>query len=145
MRLIVVGVVLAAAGISACGDSKVIAEKRGFVSQAMRDPASTQFRNETLHKSGWLCGELNSKNSYGAYVGFKRFISKDPVNAYVEGMSASGVGQPGHLQTTKALDLEIKALKEANRLIESGVLKIGSAQGWAKGQVFEMQWQEYCQ
>lgn len=144
MRLLVFSGILATAGLVACGDSKEIAERRGFISQVMRDPASTQFRNEKLHKFGWLCGEVNSKNAYGAYVGFKRFMSKDPVNVYVEGMSASGVGSPSHRQIMSALDLEIEALKEANGLVESGVLERGSAKDWAKSRVFEMQWQEYC-
>lgn len=144
MRLISIVIIVSATLLTACGDSKEIAERRGFILQGMRDPASTQFRNETLHKSGWLCGEVNSKNAYGAYVGFRRFISKDSVNAYIEGMNFSGVRSPDHQQIMKAIDLQRKALQEAKRRIEEGSLDRAAAQGWADSQVFEMQWQEYC-
>lgn len=45
-----------------------------FISKDFIDPSSAQFRNET-QKDGVLCGEVNSKNSFGAYTGFKRFVS----------------------------------------------------------------------
>ena len=40
------------------------------------DPASVQFRNlktRIVFSSYAVCGELNAKNRYGAYTGFKRF------------------------------------------------------------------------
>lgn len=50
--------------------------KAGLV-QSFKDPASSQYRG--LYVSGKvlpvLCGEVNSKNSYGAYVGFRRFFA----------------------------------------------------------------------
>ncbi len=49
-------------------------EARAYIANTLKDPESTQFRNEVF-KDNVLCGELNSKNSYGAYVGFKKFIS----------------------------------------------------------------------
>ena len=36
----------------------------------LKDPVTAQIRN---HKG--YCGEVNSKNSFGAYTGFKRFIA----------------------------------------------------------------------
>lgn len=43
------------------------------------DPASVQYRNVINYSPGYstyaICGELNGKNSYGAYVGFKRFVA----------------------------------------------------------------------
>lgn len=43
---------------------------REFVSGVLKDPESAEFRNQK-----GLCGEVNSKNSFGGYVGFKRFIA----------------------------------------------------------------------
>lgn len=43
---------------------------REFVGGVLKDPASAEFRNQH-----GLCGEVNSKNSFGGYVGFKRFIA----------------------------------------------------------------------
>jgi len=38
------------------------------------DPAAAQFRNLKQNYEA-LCGEVNGKNKFGAYVGFKRFYS----------------------------------------------------------------------
>ncbi|WP_410480685.1 hypothetical protein ACJ70E_15830 [Pseudomonas plecoglossicida] len=43
---------------------------REFVSGVLKDPGSAEFRNQR-----GLCGEVNSKNSFGGYGGFKRFIA----------------------------------------------------------------------
>ena len=47
------------------------------LSQSFKDPLSAQYRG--LFISGQmlpvLCGEVNAKNSYGAYVGFRRFYA----------------------------------------------------------------------
>lgn len=52
---------------------KAQSEIKGF----MKDPDSTQFKDlreikNTMNQTS-LCGDLNSKNSYGGYVGFKKF------------------------------------------------------------------------
>lgn len=43
---------------------------REFVSSGLKDPASAQFRNQR-----GMCGEVNSKNSFGAFTGFQGFIA----------------------------------------------------------------------
>lgn len=55
------------------------------IKDLMKDPESTQFRNikEIVNTQGnhVLCGQINSKNSYGGYVGFKPFsYSNDGLN-----------------------------------------------------------------
>ncbi|MHA6827401.1 hypothetical protein ACQUJV_14410 [Ralstonia pseudosolanacearum] len=50
-----------------------------FVKQRLRDPDSAEFRNtkygpDILNRKA-LCGEVNAKNGFGGYAGFKRFIS----------------------------------------------------------------------
>lgn len=43
------------------------------VAAQLLDPSSAQFRN--VHRyGGTICGEVNGKNRYGAYVGFVRFM-----------------------------------------------------------------------
>jgi hypothetical protein len=47
------------------------------LTRSFKDPGSVQFRGlfvsgKALHV---LCGEVNGKNSYGAYVGFRRFYA----------------------------------------------------------------------
>lgn len=54
------------------------------------DPSSVQWRNTNVvnYKGDKaLCGEVNGKNTYGAYVGFKRVIATD-FNFVVTGRNA---------------------------------------------------------
>ena len=43
---------------------------REFVTGVLKDPGSAEFRDQR-----GFCGQVNSKNSFGGYVGFKRFIA----------------------------------------------------------------------
>jgi len=56
-----------------------IAKAKHNITREFKDPSSVQWRN--LFISGdqmpVLCGELNGKNSYGAFVGFKRFYAAE--------------------------------------------------------------------
>lgn len=48
------------------------------VRRSLKDPGSAQFRNVRLvswYSGKVVCGEVNGKNSYGGYVGFKRFVA----------------------------------------------------------------------
>lgn len=47
------------------------------VAAQMRDPSSAQFRGLGALNPNALCGEVNGKNGFGAYVGFRLFYS-DP-------------------------------------------------------------------
>jgi hypothetical protein len=41
----------------------------------MLDPDAAKFRNDFQSKDGsYVCGEVNGKNSFGAYIGFKPYI-----------------------------------------------------------------------
>jgi hypothetical protein len=48
------------------------------IKEQLKDPESALFRNMILTKeeSGLACGEVNSKNSLGGYVGFHPFVRK---------------------------------------------------------------------
>ncbi len=97
-------IALLAISISACEDSTE-KEIKEYVASQLKDPKSTEFRNVKLKKNSIagsvMCGELNSKNSYGAYAGFKRFIAikahsatdqQKNIQGIVEGHSAFGNG-----------------------------------------------------
>ena len=43
------------------------------VAQLMIDPDSAQFRNTKNASTFGYCGEVNGKNTFGGYVGFKEF------------------------------------------------------------------------
>lgn len=49
----------------------------------LKHGASASFSNVFISTSDFVCGEVNSKNSFGGYAGFQRFIS-----AYPSGVSA---------------------------------------------------------
>lgn len=56
---------------------KFVAMAKASITSQLKDPDSAQFKS--LFISGKtapvLCGELNGKNSYGGYVGYRRFYS----------------------------------------------------------------------
>ncbi len=56
-----------------------IYQAKKAVSKLMKDPDSTKFKNvffnETKKGGAVACGNFMSKNSFGAYTGFQRFIS----------------------------------------------------------------------
>jgi hypothetical protein len=57
---------------------KTISTSSEAIRQKMKDPASAMFRNVRIvnYLEGKLiCGEINSKNSYGGYVGFTKFVA----------------------------------------------------------------------
>lgn len=49
------------------------------VRERLKDPESAQFKDTFFHHnkaySPVACGQVNSKNSHGGYVGFQRFVS----------------------------------------------------------------------
>lgn len=56
----------------------LIPKYRAPILDNMIDPDSTNFKNEKIN-GDFLCGEFHSKNSFGAYTGFNRFISNPNV------------------------------------------------------------------
>jgi hypothetical protein len=75
-----IAVLLSAVAIGCSNESASenpeIALKR-VVAQNLKDPDSAQFRSLYLHKTKKrhiLCGEVNGKNAFGGYGGFKPFV-----------------------------------------------------------------------
>lgn len=44
------------------------------LSEQLKDPSSAQFKDVVLSHV-YVCGQVNSKNSMGGYVGFKHFMA----------------------------------------------------------------------
>lgn len=59
--------------ISACDSPRVSAAKEA-VRNGMRDPDSVEFRG-IYETERAVCGEVNAKNAFGAYVGFRPFYA----------------------------------------------------------------------
>lgn len=81
--LCVVAAVLAAPVVLAQNYSAMVSKAKAAVSRDFKDPEGSRFRDLGIYKSttgkgGFsVCGEVNAKNSYGAYVGYKRFVVAD--------------------------------------------------------------------
>lgn len=76
-------IALSVALLAGCkpSDDQMLKVGKDALSQALKDPSSAQFRSMRFVPdknqagsvaSGFVCGELNGKNSFGGYVGFKR-------------------------------------------------------------------------
>lgn len=77
MRIWMTGVIVMAA-LSGCSALDPYADAKEAVRRLMKDPDSAQFRDVSrCSKPDAIWGEVNSKNSYGAYSGFERFIFAD--------------------------------------------------------------------
>lgn len=63
------------------------------VRNKLKDPSSAEFRNVFFNNNGTpvSCGEVNSKNSFGAYKGYQRFISAGSVLTVLEEEISDGI------------------------------------------------------
>jgi len=68
-------VALAGIILAGCGKSDIDRAREAVVNR-LKDPESAQFRNErVVGKEGFVCGEVNAKNSAGGYVGFSSYAA----------------------------------------------------------------------
>ncbi|MBJ8481029.1 hypothetical protein I6M70_16850 [Acinetobacter pittii] len=76
-KYLILGLICAIGASAQAAESAFIVKAQNEVKQLMKDPDSTNFRNvrEITNTLGEkvLCGQINSKNSYGGYVGFMPF------------------------------------------------------------------------
>lgn len=55
---------------------KAAKEAKALIADTFKDPTTVQFRNLKITADGQVvCGEVNAKNSYGGYNGFKAFYA----------------------------------------------------------------------
>ncbi len=48
---------------------------RQAAANVLKDPESAEYRNiRRVDRSSMICGEVNAKNAFGAYTGFKPFV-----------------------------------------------------------------------
>lgn len=77
--------------LAACGDTQ---RAKDIVAADFRDPDSVQWRN--VHsvtdaiQGNFVCGEVNARNGFGAYVGYRKFVvDMDKGTAVIEPQSSS--------------------------------------------------------
>jgi len=59
-------------------EADLISAAKVAVANGLKDPQSAQFKNARLvafQEGAVVCGEVNGKNSYGGYTGFKKFAA----------------------------------------------------------------------
>jgi hypothetical protein len=58
-------------------DSSQFAGAKKAVIEKLKDPGSATFKDLAVSKNNKyvVCGHVNAKNSYGGYVGFRRFVA----------------------------------------------------------------------
>lgn len=68
-------VAMSYAALTKGGDRPLFGEHEAVaaVASQLRDPSSAEFRN-VVDGTLATCGEVNGKNAFGAYVGFKPFV-----------------------------------------------------------------------
>ncbi len=74
-RILVAGLLLVAASAHA-DDQQQIELAKQIAVHDLKDPDSAQFRDLVARNTGKdyaVCGEINAKNSYGGYVGYRQF------------------------------------------------------------------------
>lgn len=62
-------------------DNQLKRQGQNAVEASLKDPSSAEFRNVKfvlkseahLQKEGFVCGEVNGKNGFGAYDGYQKF------------------------------------------------------------------------
>lgn len=87
------------------GQEEAIARLQRDTTLALKDPSSAQFRNLRLRSGNTvLCGEVNSKNKFGGYVGFRPFVTQ----------SRGTVIWNGGCPSYGDIDSQIACLREAN-------------------------------
>ena len=60
------------------GQEKTITAAQDAAKKGLKDPDSAKFQNLRIADFDGgkvVCGEINAKNSYGGYVGYKRFVA----------------------------------------------------------------------
>lgn len=83
------------------GYSALVEKAKSTITRDLKDPESARFRNLGIYKSTTgkggvsVCGEINAKNSYGAYTGYRKFVVNDDwgvIDGEEGGLTYDGIG-----------------------------------------------------
>ena len=62
-----------------------VAQAKKIAADTLIDPEATRFRDVVRKRNGAVCGNLNSKNIQGGYVGYARFVVTPWKEVYIRG------------------------------------------------------------
>ncbi|WP_062560983.1 peptidoglycan-binding domain-containing protein [Paracoccus aminovorans] len=60
-------------------DEGILKVVKDAVGDSLKDPFSAEYKDIRRLPSGRICGEVNAKNLYGAYVGWQTFMTYGPL------------------------------------------------------------------
>lgn len=88
--------------VVSAGDNSVVSAAEATLRDQLKDPDSVQFRHERIGliegNPAVICGEFNSKNSYGGYSGYTRFVFDKKANsALIDRQNRNAVGEEGRI------------------------------------------------
>jgi hypothetical protein len=88
------------------GEPAAIERSLAKARDELRDPDSAKIRNQFVAKykgKRILCGEINGKNTYGAYTGYTKFIAGPSAAKVSDGGSMSADGRPIYVEIVKQI------------------------------------------
>lgn len=131
-------------------------EYRAQINNAVKDPGSTEFKNEKTSPNGIYCAEVNSKNLYGAFVGFQRVMAKVDVRyggesygyVFFEREGLKGSGPDAQTFSSKILIDTLQGERKAREQELAGGYKATQSENEyreaAERKVFEEEWSLNC-
>lgn len=121
---------------------------RATIKVVLKDPGSAEFKSEQVSSSGTYCAEVNSKNSYGGYIGFDRVMSDGKSYVFFEraGVQGDGIEKTIILLgiTAEALEVINKALRRKNGGENIDIPSDYESQEIALRHVFKERWSVKC-
>lgn len=152
MRIGIIGIAtiatVALLGCSSKSEGGVAPKIHAPLLSSLKDPGSAQFRNERLTTSGVLCGEVNSKNSFGGNGGFKHFILAGQGANYIEDTGALGTWSTKDTQLRDqeeaAIRLHILKYNDENRGLPLDMPSDAERREYANKKFFEAKWSKLC-
>lgn len=107
-------------------------ELRKSVLTSAKDPDSAHFRNETVYERH-MCGEVNLRNEYGGYTGYKRFIStKSTYSIEGDGRMSLAPGDASTEELIEELEWRAKQLKAGGVATEAEAVSRRFNRLWAR-------------
>lgn len=107
-QILILGAALAVSGcqfIPGSDQAKVAAAQK-LAAASLKDPGSVQFR-ATVANGPYVCGEMNGRNSFGAFAGFKKFVTKGD-ELTLEPSENDGAEAAGYFEVIWSASCDIK-------------------------------------
>ena len=94
MRFQLIAPIFIAISLTSCDQiyDPSIAEAKTNIKLNLKDPDSAIFRNHIDTRQKIVCGEVNAKNSFGGFIGYRSFIYKETdKSVIIEGSNSDGL------------------------------------------------------